>query len=64
MVDPSSRRRLTRREVDRWLAELAVQIRSVLGGPVGEVKARLSLIERKIERWREQLGLPRKPPSP
>ena len=46
---------VTRRHVDEWLAELARQIRSILGGPAGEMKARLSIVERKIERWRERL---------
>jgi len=54
--------KLTRSEVDGWLAQLARQIRSIVGGPAGEMKARLSLIERKIERWRERLGIEKKPP--
>ena len=61
MTDREKRSTVTRREVDRWLAEVAHQIRSVLNGPAGEIKARLALIERKIARWRERLGSPRRP---
>ena len=62
MPNGNTKPKLTRSEVDGWLAQLGRQIRSIVGGPAGEMKARLSLIERKIERWRERLGIEKKPP--
>lgn len=49
--------RITRRVVDSWLLELLHMIRSIVNGPAGDLKARLALVERKIEGWRERLGI-------
>lgn len=62
MPNGKTQPKLTPSEVDGWLAQLRRQIRSIVSGPAGEMKARLSLIERKIERWRERLRIEKKPP--
>ncbi len=51
--------KLTRREVDGWLAQLQHEIGSILRGPAGELGARLVLMQRRVERWRDRLGLRR-----
>jgi hypothetical protein len=51
--------KLTRREVDGWLAQLQHEIASILRGPAGELRARLVLMQRRVERWRDRVGLRR-----
>ncbi len=48
--------KVTRREVDGWLAQIQYQIGSLLSGPAGELRARMVLLQKRIERWRERLN--------
>jgi hypothetical protein len=57
MAAEDSPPRVTRREVDRWLCLLQAEVAAILRGPAGELRARLVLIERRIARWRERLGV-------
>jgi hypothetical protein len=59
MSTEDSPTKLTRREVDGWLAQLQHEIGSILRGPAGELRARLVLMQRRVERWRDRLGLRR-----
>lgn len=49
--------KLTRREIDSWLSQLQHEIASILRGPAGELRARLVLMQRRVERWRDRIGL-------
>ena len=55
-VEPPPRG-VTRRDVDRWLSHVEIEIGSILRGPAGELRARLVLLQRRIARWRERLGV-------
>jgi hypothetical protein len=52
--------RVTRREVDRWLSYVQVELASILKGPAGELRARLVLLQRRLARWRDRLGIERR----
>ena len=54
-LDPPSK--VTRREVDGWLSQIEQEIKSVLRTPMGELRARLVLLQRRVSRWRDRLGL-------
>lgn len=53
---PNSPTKVTRREVDGWLFQIEEEIRSVLRTPMGELRARLVLLQRRVSRWRDRLG--------
>jgi hypothetical protein len=59
MRDRGVRDKVSRREVDGWLARVEADLHSVLRGPAGELRARLVLLQRQVERWRERLGIGR-----
>ncbi len=59
MGDPGRREKVSRREVDGWLARVEADLSSVLRGPAGELRARLVLLQRQLERWRDRLGIRR-----
>ncbi len=58
-TEHQSRPKVTRRDVDRWLSHVQFEIASILRGPAGELRARLVLLQRRVVRWREKLGMPR-----
>jgi hypothetical protein len=47
--------KVTRREVDSWLAQIQYQIETLLKGPAGELRARLALLHRRVSSWRDLL---------
>ena len=47
--------KVTRRDVDGWLAQVQHQIESLLKGPAGELRARLVLLHKRVSGWREKL---------
>jgi len=59
MGDRGRREKVSRREVDGWLARVESDLSSVLRGPAGELRARLVLLQRQLERWRDRLGIRR-----
>jgi len=54
-LDPPPK--VTRREVDGWLFQIENEIKAVLRTPMGELRARLILLQRRVSRWRERLGV-------
>jgi hypothetical protein len=52
--------KITRRDVDSWLAQIEHQIQSIMNGPAGELRARLALLQKRISMWRETLGVVKK----
>ena len=46
----------TRRDVDRWLAEIEHKIGSIRNGPPGEIVARLGLLEQHVGHLRRILA--------
>lgn len=55
MERPNLSTKVTRREVDGWLAQVQHQIESLLKGPAGELRARLVLLHKRVSGWREKL---------
>jgi hypothetical protein len=51
--------KITRTDIDCWLCRLEKDILSSINGPPGELKARLALVIRRIQSWREKLGVKR-----
>ena len=51
--------KITRRDIDCWLCKLERDILSCMNGPPGELKARLALVIRRVQSWREKLGVKR-----
>jgi len=49
--------KITRRDVDSWLAQIEHQIQSIMNGRAGELRARLALLQRRVGVWREKLGM-------
>jgi hypothetical protein len=49
--------KITRRDIDCWLCKVERDILSSMNGPPGELKARLALILRRVEGWRDKLGV-------
>lgn len=56
-VPESPPRKVTRRDVDAWLAKFDADIRSAMSGPAGEIKARLALMQHRIRLLRDKLGV-------
>jgi hypothetical protein len=52
--------KITRTDIDCWLCRLEKDILSSMNGPPGELKARLALLLRRVEGWREKLGVTRR----
>lgn len=54
-LDPPPK--VTRRDVDKWLSHMETEIGEVLRTPMGELRARLVLLQRCVSRWRDRLGV-------
>ena len=51
--------KVTRRDVDGWLAQIQHQIETLLKGPAGELRARLVLLHKRVSGWRDLLQVRR-----
>jgi len=49
--------KITRRDVDSWLAQIEYQIQTIMNGPAGELRAHLALLQKRVSMWREKLGV-------
>jgi hypothetical protein len=47
--------KLTRRDIDAWLAEIRHKLDQIVGGPVTEIRGRVALLQRRIEHMRDRL---------
>jgi len=64
MPSPRPESKVTRREVDSWLAQMEYQIGALLKGPAGELRARMVLLQKRIEGWRDRLNVRQNPGEP
>lgn len=47
--------KLTRRDVDGWLAEIRHKLDQLVAGSVTEIRGRVALLQRRIEHMRDRL---------
>ncbi|UCG86437.1 MAG: hypothetical protein JSW71_21470 [Gemmatimonadota bacterium] len=59
MERPNLSPKVTRRDVDSWLAQIQHQIETLLRGPAGELRARLVLLHKRVSGWRDLLQVRR-----